>query len=229
VGPGLAPVGASIDCADVYERQRLDLLAIVGALGDGGATAAVPATPTWSVHDVVAHLVGITADLGAGYFGVDDADADAWTARQVASRRDRTMVELAAEWEDEAARFEDGLRLLGYEIGCHFVGDLVQHSLDVREATGAAPITDRDALVAALDHYLGAFHDALVQHAAGSVPVRSAGEEWLTGSGPVVATISADPVVLLRSLGGRRTTDERGALAWTGDADRVRPLVNVYR
>ena len=216
----------AVDCGDLYRRQRLDLLEVVRSLPHGRAAATVPATPAWSVHDVVAHLVGITADLNAGRFG--DGDADGWTARQVAGRTAHTLDELVTEWEGEACAFEGGLRLFGFEVGCHFVGDLVQHSLDVREAFGAAAITDETALLVALDHYLGAFHDALVRQDAGSVAVTAGGERWRVGRGPQVAGVNAPPAALLRSLGGRDLAPRWGALQWEGDADGVLQLMDVY-
>ena len=69
----------------------------------------------WTVRDVVAHVVGIAADLNAGRFG--SGSADDWAAEQVRSRKDRSVDELSDEWDLEAPRFEDGLRLFGYELG----------------------------------------------------------------------------------------------------------------
>jgi uncharacterized protein (TIGR03083 family) len=55
----------------------------------------VPATPDWTVHDVLAHLAGSPADLLAGR--MDDAPSPAWTARHVDERAARSVDELAAE------------------------------------------------------------------------------------------------------------------------------------
>ena len=41
----------------------------------------VPATPDWTVHDLLAHLAGETTDLLNGR--MDDAPSAAWTARHV--------------------------------------------------------------------------------------------------------------------------------------------------
>jgi hypothetical protein len=53
--------------------------------------------------------------------------------------------------------FEEGLRLLGYEIGSHYVGDLLQHMADVRHALGLGMIADDEALAVGLDFYLIVF------------------------------------------------------------------------
>jgi uncharacterized protein (TIGR03083 family) len=214
------------DCGALYREQRRELLAIVGPLTDGALRTVVPATPAWSVHDVLAHLVGITADLNALRFDV--ADAEAWTARQVQERRAATVPELEDEWEREADRFEEGLGLLGYEIGSHYVGDLLQHSQDVREAVGADRIADDLALAVALDFYVDLFSQALTGAGGGAVVVRVGDERWTAGSGDVVATVAADRFALLRSFGGRRRGDEVRALDWSGDVDRVLPFVSAY-
>lgn len=215
------------DCGALYRSERRALLALLRPLTDEDLEAVVPATPAWSVHDVVAHLVGIASDLNALRF--DDPDPDAWTARQVATRRSASLADLEGEWEQESDRFEEGLRLLGYEIGSHYVGDLLQHSQDVREALGLAPVADDLALAVALDYYVDAFSQALTGAGAGAVVVGVGDEVWTAGTGEVVATVTAERLPLLRAFGGRCTDEEVLALAWAGDVERVVALVDAYR
>jgi len=214
------------DCGALYRAKRRDLLALARTLGEDELATNVPATPAWSVHDVVAHLVGITADLNALRFDVPDADA--WTDRQVAERRGTTVADLEREWEAEADRFEEGLRLLGYELGSHYVGDLLQHTQDVRSALGREPIADDEALAVALDFYVDHFSQALVASGVGSVEVRTGDESWIAGAGAMVATVEAGRLELFRAFGGRRSEAGVRALAWTGDVDRVLPHVSAY-
>lgn len=214
------------DCGALYRDQRRALLDLVGSLGPEELGTVVPATPAWTVHDVVAHLVGITADLNALRFDV--VDAEAWTARQVAERRTATVPQLAVEWEAEADRFEEGLRLLGYELGSHYVGDLLQHSQDVREALGRDDVDDDLALAVALDFYVDAFSKALAGNGAGAVVVRVGQEAWTAGTGDVVATVAAERLPLFRAFGGRIEGDRVRSFDWTGDIDAVLPFVNAY-
>jgi uncharacterized protein (TIGR03083 family) len=215
------------DCGALYRAKRRELLELVGALSDEERAVVVPATPAWSVQDVVAHLVGITSDLNGQRF--DAPDAEAWTARQVASRRSSSLADLEAEWEQEADRFEAGLRLLGYEIGSHYVGDLLQHSQDVREALGRPPLDDDPALTVALDFYVDVFSQALAGAGAGAVEVRVGEEVWMAGAGEVVAKVTGGRLPLLRAFGGRSTDEEVRALGWSGDVERVLPFVDAYR
>lgn len=221
-------VERAVDCGHLYEAERRALLELTGSLPESRLQTTVPATPAWSVRDVVAHLVGIAADLNAGHFGTDD-DPNGWTARQVGSRAGRSLDELAAEWEREAPTFEEGLRLLGYGIGSHFVGDLVQHVADVHHALGLPRRGDDDEAVAvSLDFYLDSFHESLLDAGVGSVAVERADERLVLGAGPLVATVTAGAFELLRALGGRRTEAQILAFAWSGDAAGIAPLVSRY-
>jgi uncharacterized protein (TIGR03083 family) len=175
----------------------------------------------------LSHVVGITVDLNAGRFG-NRSDPDAWTAAQVDARRDCSVDQLAAEWADEAPQFEDGLRLLGYAIGSHYVGDLLQHAADVRHAVGL-PRPDGDlSLAVGLDFYLISFDETLTAAGVGAVEVAVGDESWTLGPGAPIASVTGERFELFRALGGRRSGAQIRALAWRGDADAVVPLVSRY-
>ena len=216
-----------IDPADLYEQERVALVATLRAAPTEHLTRTVRATPAWTVQDVLAHVVAITADLNAQRF--DGAtDGDAWTAHQVASRRGASLDDLAAEWDREAPQFEEGLRLFGYSFGAHYLGDLLQHTGDVRTTLGIDATRDDDTIAVALDFYLESFEATLAEAAVGAVEVRSGTERWSLGPGPLVATVTAPRYELFRSLGGRRTLDQIRSLDWTGDTARVVGLVSRY-
>jgi uncharacterized protein (TIGR03083 family) len=192
-------------------------------------TRTVRATPAWTVHDVLAHVVAITADLNAQRFdGAADGDGDAWTAAQVAARRDASIDDLAAEWDREAPLFETGLRLFGYSFGAHYLGDLLQHVGDIRTTLGIDPTRDDETIAVALDFYLESFEETLNEAALGAVEVHSGDERWTLGTGAVVATVTAPRYELFRALGGRRTLDQIRSLDWTGDAEPIIGLVSRY-
>lgn len=215
-----------VDCGEVYDGKRHELVRLLRTLGDGDLGTMVPATPAWSVHDVLSHVVGIAADLNAQRFDV--VDPDEWTARQVRERRDRSVDELAAEWEREAPLFEEGLRLLGYEIGSHYVGDLLQHTADVHHALGLATIADDEALAVGLDFYLIELDRKLRSSHRGTVVVTVPGEEWALGAGPVVGSLRASRFDTFRVLGGRRSDSQVRAMDWSGDPAAVLPVVSAY-
>ena len=214
-----------IDCGEIYEQARRELIGLLQSSPAADLAAMVPATPAWSVHDVLSHLVGIAADLNAQAF---DDDSDRWTAAQVESRANHSLSELAAEWDREAPLFEDGLRVFGYDLGSHFVGDLLQHVGDVRHALGLVHPADDETLAVALDSYFVTFEKSLEAAATGSVEISDGRDRWALGSGPVVASVTADRYELFRSLGGRRSAAQVRALTWSGDLDAVMPAVSAY-
>jgi hypothetical protein len=218
-----------IDAPAAYDEKRRALVDLVRHLEDHERRTIVPATPAWTVQDVLAHVVGIAADLNAQRF---DGDPDAWTAHQVESRRGRSIDELAEEWDREAPRFVEGLRLFGYELASHYVGDLLQHTADVRHALGRGPLDEDDALTAALDFYLDSCHQALVTAGAGAVRV-DVGDlhDLLLGppGGPVVAHLGGvGTFELFRALGGRRSRRQVQALPWQGDVTPVLAHLSAY-
>lgn len=217
-----------VDPANLYEQERVAFLALLRSLTPDALAQTVPATPDWAVRDVLAHVVGITADLNAGRFDADVSDE--WTGRQVNSRRDKSIDEMAAEWDHEAPTFEGGLRLFGYSFGAHFLGDLMQHMGDVHAAIYESPVRDDESVTVALGFYLESFEETLAETSLGAIQFQGGDETWTVGSGDVVASVTATQYELLRALGGRRTPAEIRSLVWTGGAvvDDIVPLVSRY-
>ena len=81
-----------MSAGDLYSAAFERFVAVIDGLPDH---MPVPATPPWSVIDVLAHLTGVCADLVSG--NVDDWADPAWTAAQVEGRRGRSRSELVDE------------------------------------------------------------------------------------------------------------------------------------
>ena len=216
-----------VDCGELYALERQRFVELLRSCDADALVTKVPATPLWSVHDALSHVVGITVDMNAGNFG-DLSDPDAWTAAQVDARRDCTVDQLAAEWAGAAPQFEEGLRLLGYEIGSHYVGDLLQHAADVRQALGRPRPDDDRSLAVGLDFYLISFEESLAEAGVGAVDIEVGDESWTLGPGAAVASVRADRFELFRALGGRRSAARIRTLAWRGALDSIVPLVSRY-
>jgi uncharacterized protein (TIGR03083 family) len=215
-----------VDCGELYERERRKFVELERSCDADARATVVPATPAWTVHDVLSHVVGITVDLNGGNFG--PVDADAWTAAQVERGRGRSVDELAAEWDRAAPQFEEGLRLFGYELGSHYLGDLLQHEADVRYALGLPRRADDLTLAVALDFYLTSFEETLVDAGVGAVEIVVGEESWTVGTGAPVAALRADRFELFRALGGRRTEAEIRALPWRGETAEIIPPLSRY-
>ncbi|MDO8362562.1 MAG: hypothetical protein Q7V88_06675 [Actinomycetota bacterium] len=220
---------ATVDAGDVYEAVRQRFIATVRGVPADALLTMVPAAPEWRVRDVLAHAVGLPADLNAQRFpAAGDEGASAWTARQVAARAGTTIDELVAEWDREAPGFEDGLRLFGYGEGCHFVADLHAHHQDVRGAL-RLPADDHALTVAvALDHYLGFLHQMLCDASWGVVAVHAGAEVRVLGTeaGANRAQVAGTAFEVLRSFSARRSPAQIRGLRWRGD---VEPLLAVLQ
>lgn len=210
----------------MYEVERAAFIAFLLGQPRDRLDVMVTATAGWAVRDVLAHLVGIAADLNAQRFG--NGDGDAWTAAQVVSRRGQSLDALAVEWDREAPTFENGLRLFGYTFAAHYLADLLQHVIDVHAALDGAWVPVDQHLAVALDFYLTSFEDALGVAGAGAVDVRAGHEQWRLGNGDPIASVTASPFELFRALGGRRTRQEIRSLGWDGHVDDVVDLVSRY-
>ena len=215
-----------VDPAELYEHERLAFVELLRSVPPSQLARPVAATPEWTVRDVLAHVVGITVDLNHEDFG--QGDPAGWTRAQVERRRDATVDDLAAEWDREAPLFETGLRLFGHDMGAHYLGDLLQHVLDVHTSLGTRATVDHEVLAVATDFYLRSVEETLVTEEIGAVEVQVDGESWRLGDGDVVASVAGTRFEIFRSLGGRRTIDEIRSLDWAGDVDRVLPLLSRY-
>lgn len=211
----------SVDVGDEYERVRRRFIGTVLMAGDTQAATPVPATPDWTVRDVLTHVIGLCSDLNALHFpDVGDQGGNGWTALQVEARRGRALDDLFAEWDREAPTFVAGLREFGYEFGCHFVADLHAHHQDVRVALGLPADDDPATVAMCLHHYL-AFTDEVLSAAGwGTLEVVVDGNRRLLGGNQQPrATVAATSFDLLRALSGRRTRDQILEFEWSGDAE----------
>src|SRR3954468_2500593 len=86
VKPPGRSVWAMSDIGAVYAEGRERISEIVTALEPDQQRTAVPGCPEWTVHDVVAHLSGVCADILAG--NLEGVATDPWTAEQVRGRRE---------------------------------------------------------------------------------------------------------------------------------------------
>jgi hypothetical protein len=60
------PYCHAADPASLYDTLRHSFVRLVGGLPSDQRVIPVPATPDWTVADVLARVVGITADLNCG-------------------------------------------------------------------------------------------------------------------------------------------------------------------
>src|ERR1700694_373088 len=117
----------------VYRNARSRVTDLAAALSDQLLQAPVPATPRWTVHELLPHLVGGAADAASGR--LDGAPGEQWTARHVEERRRHTVDELLAEWDHVGPAAESTLPEQQV-FGPNLAADVICHEADLREALG---------------------------------------------------------------------------------------------
>lgn len=193
----------------VYRAAHGRISTLAAGLSEGQLNLAVPATPEWSVREVLAHLTGGAADVLAQR--LDGAPGQSWTARHVAERRDRPVHALLEEWERASPAVEASLpeRFAGPNLAA----DAICHEADLREALGLTRI-DRE--------HWQLFLDALARTPGRHLPDTEAlvitdelGQQWRCGSGESVTELRADGYELLRGLFSRRSRRQIAGWDWS--------------
>src|SRR5436309_16089627 len=92
------------DVAALYAEGRGRVTALVEGLSDEDAKAPVPTCPGWTVHDVLAHVTGVCADVLGG--NIEGVATDPWTDAQVQARKGRSVAEIVDEWSEIAPQVE---------------------------------------------------------------------------------------------------------------------------
>lgn len=119
------------DWGDLYRQHVEAVAALAHDLTDAELATTVPATPAWTVHDVLAHLAGGAADAVTGR--TDDAPGPAWTARHVGERADLPAGVILEELHtnaDAVATAAASAERPGQ------VWDIAVHHADLHEALG---------------------------------------------------------------------------------------------
>ena len=196
---------AMTDLGALYRAARVRTTALVTADGVD-PDLDVPATPEWTVHDVVAHVVGVATDAATG--NMEGAPGDEWTAAQVRRGRGTPIAELIAQWETHAAMLEGVLSASDPDGGFGAaVLDVHSHEADLRTALGL-PLE---------------FDDEFLSFAGGWLRPRLAAN--FAEAGLPSVELVCDDLDLFRGMFGRRTADEVRALGWSADAE---PYLDVF-
>src|SRR3981081_1896534 len=124
----------------IYRKARARVADLAAMLSDEQLQAPVPATPRWTAHELLAHLVGCAADAASGR--VDGATGEQWTSRHVEERGGRSVGELLDEWERIGPVAESTLTEEQI-FGPNIAADAICHEADLHEALGL-PRVDRE-------------------------------------------------------------------------------------
>jgi uncharacterized protein (TIGR03083 family) len=194
--------------ATAYRELRLRVTEVLATADAFALAGAAPATPGWSVHDLVAHLVGVPDDVVNGR--MDGLASDAWTQAQVDKRADLPTAALVAEWEETGPAFEALLAASPVEIAGQALFDAASHEHDLRHAIGAPGARESDAVAEAWEWVA----NARTRNGEHALCFVIDGYEQLSGTGEVVARIEAPRFELFRAVSGRRAAAEIEQYKW---------------
>lgn len=227
-----------------YAEAKAAMLSQIGVPDSPAWMKAVPATPDWTVRDVVAHVTGLAAAGAAGALPGDlnlleqFRDQDVVAARdefadgQVLRRRDASTEELLSEWA--AAEPDLFARLRGENGGLPFgfdvvlTTDLCVHTDDVANALGLPPNRHLAAARAALAGYAFGVDYRIRALDLPALALSYDGKKKVIGEGEPAATLTADRWELVRVLAGRRSRKQILALEWEGDPEPYVGLLPAY-
>jgi uncharacterized protein (TIGR03083 family) len=198
--------------SELYRSTRGRMTQLAVDLDDAALDAAVPATPGWRVRDLMAHCVGVPADVVAGR--IDGAGTDPWTAVQVAERDGRTISALLAEWDEVAQQVEPLMDAVP-ELG-RAVFDLLSHEHDLRGALGR-PGGDAATLAEITE---GAVATLAGRAESSGLPLRIevAGSDVTGGPEDAPLRVTAPGgFELFRAILGRRSREQVEAWDWSDD------------
>jgi len=208
---------SDVDVGEWYGMVRERLSKLVVDVPEPAAIP-VPACPGWSVHDVIAHLVGVADDvIGGRLAGAPD---DEWTARQVAARRDRSMADLLADWAEVGPPFQE---VIGKGRRWPGLLDVLSHEHDIRGAVAAPAGHDAPEVVLAAEFLVSILAPTT------AMTVRMGAQEMRVGpsDGPDIGLVTS-PFEVFRFRMGRRSRGQLAAMDWRGDPTPVLDCLAIF-
>lgn len=236
----------ALDLAAAYGETHGHLAELAHGLSEHQLATIVPASPAWSVLDVVAHVTGLASDVVNGRIpaeldvvaGLTDAEQaarrDGLTADQVETRRGRSIADLLDEWDASARSLLEmfrGQRAFPRPMpfaDAVLTTDVSVHAQDVRGTLGVPGDRESAAVSVSLVSYTTAVAIRLAQRGLPALRLRYEGKERVIGEGDPGATLEAERYEIVRALSGRRSRSQIRSMTWRGDPDPYVDLIPAY-
>lgn len=224
------------DIGDIYDETRRKVSDYVRGLSDDDLDKSVPATPGWTVRDVISHLSGdvacvLASDFPEEFFAAFGEEQGVrslndWTQGHIDARRSKDLEEVLAEWEQNSAplvSMMNGTRPWEGNIppfaGTILVTDLAVHQQDLYGAFGEERDRDAAPVRIATAGYVVGIGWRLAPAGIPPLKVVAGDSERVAGEGEPAATVRATRFEMFRALSGRRSPDQVRAFDWDGDPE----------
>jgi uncharacterized protein (TIGR03083 family) len=230
------------DTAELYDQTRSTLSELVRGLTDEELQKKVPATPGWSIRDIISHLSGDAASVRSGdfpeeffaSFGDDAAVAllNGWTTEHIERRKDMSLEDVLAEWEEGSAAVTSMMRgetpwpgNIPAFADRVLLTDIGAHQQDIYGALGIERDREGPLVKMGTAGYVVVMGFRLP--AAGLAPLRvEAGDSVrASGEGEPGATVRSSRFEMFRALSGRRSPEQIKAYGWDGDPE---PYIDYF-
>lgn len=191
-----------------YRGVRARVRRLVEGTDPAALQRVVPATPKWTGHDVLAHMVGVPNDVVNGR--MEGLASESWTQAQVDARKLASIADLLAEWDEYTTQFEEMLSAAPGEIAGQAIFDAATHEHDLRNALGSTDARDSDAVGSGWDWIVA----ARTRNGGAAICFVVEGGEQVSGVGDLIARVEAPQFELFRAVSGRRTAKEIAQYGW---------------
>ena len=209
------------DHASAYRNVRVRMTDLLLAAGPDDLARTVPACPDWTVHDLLAHVVGIPEAIVGGDF--PSGDLQAWLDGLVAERRTVPVPELCDRWaalDDTLGPVLEGAGLL--------LADVYVHEHDLRGALDRPGARDAAETAVVVPLALANLVNDLTAAGLAPLAVASGDQRWSSGDGDPGCTLEVDVWEAVRILASRRTEAEILAAPATGDVGAYAAVIAAH-
>ena len=209
-----------MDNQAIYEaaRHRIAELAT-----NGEPDTPVPTCPGWTVKDLVAHLSGSLSAYTAA--ALEGATSPSWGDKQVEERRELSLEDCLTEWEKNS---HDTGGLFDSQLGLVAVVDVLAHEQDIRTALDRPGHRDGEGILASIELALGFIDQKLRASNLPALRIETEDIDKAIGDGEPAGTLRTSTYELWRSLHGRRSRAQVGALDWSVDPEPWLDVMFVF-
>jgi uncharacterized protein (TIGR03083 family) len=207
-----------IDLGKHYERARVRIGELVRPLMADQAATPVQACPGWTVHDVLAHLVGLVEDAIAGR--LQGIPTEEQTDLQVARHYDSSIESMLATWAELSPLFSPVIR--DNEIW-PAVLDACSHEHDMRAALNQPGDRELDTIRLGAIRLLGS-----IDIGARVTTTLDDGTVVVAGAGDDAYELETTAFEAFRFRLGRRSRKQVAGLSWTPDPTSILDGVCVF-